>query len=301
MSRLQENVRISYDYLSREIRMAGSGYSCLSSIDAVNNVLNNATDFDQQFDTIVRGYDNTEDNLPSEFSSKVKDGTDVLVVRGSYGTGAKLESAMDSSTAVLSTTVMDPTPFGTGDIVVITDCRTASIFQVTSYTDSTGETVHDAGGSTTPGNATSSFPYAYPVGSSVIKVRTTSYYVGTNEDGNSALFVRNTDEGSAETYEIVEGIADMQLEYAVDTNSDGYPDGYKTAADISTSQWDQVISVRVSLLAESLEDNVTETPTPYQFYQRDKDDLLEDITPTDRKIRRSSNFVVAIRSRVSNT
>ena len=297
MARLQENVRISYDYLSREIRMAGSGYSCLSSIDAMYNMLKDATGFDQQFGTIVQGYDNGN-HLPTEISTDVKTGTDVLVVRGSYGTGSKLEGTMNNNSAVLRTTVMDPAPFGGSDIVVITDCRTASIFQVTHYTESNGTTVHNTGNSTTPGNATKNFPYAYSAGASVIKVRTTSYYVGTNDDGNSALFVRNTDAGSAETHEIVEGITDMQLEYAVDTNSDGYPDEYKTAAAITAGKWDQVISVRVSLLAESLEDNITDSKTPYQFYQRETDGTLTEITPTDRKIRRSSSFVVAIRGRL---
>jgi type IV pilus assembly protein PilW len=52
---------------------------------------------------------------------------------------------------------------------------------------------------------------------------------------------------------MVDGIEDMHLEYGIDNNSDGYPDDYKTATTLVTADWQNVMAVRVSLLARNNE------------------------------------------------
>lgn len=286
IAQVQENLRIASDYLNREARMAGSGYSC--SPNRVENLLKDQSSFEFDYTQAIKGYDG-DSELPAELTGKALKGTDVLVVRGSYGTGARLESEMNNSSAVLKTTVMNPAPFKTGDIVVITDCRSASIFQVTNYTSANGNIVHNTGQKTHPGNTSKKFQRSYHAGASVIKTRTAAYYIGEGASGSPALFKFTNENGNSRSIEIVDGLQDMQLTFAEDRDNDGYPDGYYAATAIK--DWDKVISVRASLLASSLEDNLLDAPNSYTFNQ-------QTVVPEDHKIYRTSTFVTAIRGRL---
>ncbi len=286
IAQVQENLRIASDYLNREGRMAGSGFSC--SPNQVENLLKDQSSFEFNYTQVITGYDNGSE-LPKELQGKALSGTDVLVVRGSYGTGARLESEMNNSSAVLKTTVMNPAPFKIGDIVVITDCRSASIFQVTNYTSANGNVVHNTGQKTHPGNTSKKFQRSYSAGASVIKARTAAYYIGKGASGQPALFKFSNENGTSQSIEIVDGVHDMQLTFAEDRDNNGYPNGYYKASDIK--DWNKVISVRTSLLASSLEDNLLDAPNQYEFNQ-------QTITPEDRKIYRTTTFVTAIRGRL---
>ena len=296
LAEIQENVRIAYDYIAREVRMAGAGYSCLANVTTVQNMLN-STDFDFNFAQPMEAYDNGN-NLPEALSGVVKSGTDVLVVRGTYGVGAKLETELDTPSASLKITSIEPPPMGVDDIVVVTDCRTASIFQITNFSGNgnsgSDNVVHNTGNGT-PGNSTKIFTYPFQAGATVIKTRTIAYYIGTNANGESALFQRATDQGSADTLEVVEGVQDMQLTFGVDTNEDGVPDGYYTPTQITDgslgADWGDAISARVNLLVRSIDDGVVDSIVPYTFNGKT-------ITPTDKRMYREVSFVVAIRGRL---
>ncbi|MCY0965536.1 PilW family protein [Parathalassolituus penaei] len=296
LAEIQENVRIAYDYIAREVRMAGSGYSCLANVTTVQNMLN-STDFDFNFAQPLEAYDNGN-NLPAALSGVVKSGTDALVVRGTYGVGAKLETELDNPSASLKVTSIDPPPMGVDDIVVVTDCRTASIFQITNFSGNgnsgSDNVVHNTG-TGTPGNQTKNFIYPFQAGATVIKTRTIAYYIGTNANGESALFQRATDQGSSDTIEVVEGIQDMQLTFGVDTNDDGLPEGYYTPTQITDgsigAEWSDAISARINLLVRSIDDNVVDSISSYTFNGKT-------ITPTDKRMYREVSFVVAIRGRL---
>lgn len=298
VAEVQEGVRIAYDYISREARMAGSGYSCLASVDAVQNMLNDKDAFDFDFGTPVEGY-GEKMAYPAEISESVLASTDALVVRGTYGVSAKLESELDSTSADLKVTSIDPPPFEDGDIVVVTDCRTASIFQITNYNGNgnsgSDNVVHNTGGSTTPGNATKIFTYPFQAGATIIKTRTIAYYIGTGASGQPALFQRATDGGSSSSMEVVEGVQDMQLEYGLDTDNDHEPEGYFTATAIDDGSaggdWSKVISIKINLLVRSTDDDVVDTIAKYTLDG-------EEVKPSDKRIYRPVNFVVAVRGRL---
>lgn len=55
---------------------------------------------------------------------------------------------------------------------------------------------------------------------------------------------------------LVEGIINMQLDYGLDNNADGYPDNNYTSVPVTAADWQNVMSIRVNLLAENIE------PTP---------------------------------------
>lgn len=286
LAQVQENLRIASDYLNRGVRMAGSGFSC-SDIDSIENLLKTPDAFSFDYEQIIVGYNNGE-NLPTELQGKVLENTDVLVLRGGYGTGARLEGEMNNSSATLKTTVIDPAPFETGDVVAITDCRSASIFQITNYTNSNGNVVYNTG-SNTPGNISKNFSRSYPAGASVIKTRTLAYYIGENEFGQAALFQYKNEGNSSQEIEIVDGIENMQLTFSEDRDDDGYPDGYYSSNDIVS--WDKVVSARFELLASSQEGNLLESPAEYTLND-------QKVIPKDRKIYHTTSFVTAIRGRL---
>lgn len=91
---------------------------------------------------------------------------------------------------------------------------------------------------------------------------------------------------------LVEGIQDMQILYGADTNGDNTPNYYVPAGTVGLNMA-QVVSIRISLLAVTLDDNLTAQPVPYNYNGNT-------ITPptTDRKIRRVFNTTIAVRNRL---
>lgn len=51
---------------------------------------------------------------------------------------------------------------------------------------------------------------------------------------------------------LVEGIENMQLDYGIDTNGDGYPDNYITNP-LTSTDWSNVMAVRINLLARNID------------------------------------------------
>src|SRR5690606_18400384 len=61
-------------------------------------------------------------------------------------------------------------------------------------------------------------------------------------------------------YELLEGVENMQLEYGVDTlGDDRTADVYRSAAAMSASDWENVVTVRVNLLLQGNEDRAVGT------------------------------------------
>ncbi|CAD6874078.1 PilW family protein [Methylomonas fluvii] len=89
---------------------------------------------------------------------------------------------------------------------------------------------------------------------------------------------------------LVEGIENMQILYGADTNSDNSPD-YYVAAGTTGLNMAQVVSIRISLLAATIEDNLTSQSTPYTYNGATT-------TPSDLKIRRVFSSTIAVRNRL---
>lgn len=282
MARVQEDARLINYTLAVEVREAGFG--CLDNVTNIVSTLNDSSDVDFNFDNVIQGYDSST-GYPDSIAGDVVSGTDVLVVNGTYGSEVSLESEMPDTSAVLKTTVMDPAPITTDDIVLLTDCNSAAIFQVTNYTDANGNIVHNTG-SGTPGNSSKSFGHKYVAGSQVIKVHSATFYIGTSDNGEPSLIRRVNDSGTAEETLIAEGVEDMQLEFGENTNGVSGADGYYSASEVS--DWDNVVSVRFNLLLRSLEDNVLDDDQTYEFNDTEQ-------TRSDGYLRRPVSFVVTIR------
>lgn len=106
---------------------------------------------------------------------------------------------------------------------------------------------------------------------------------------NKAALYQNT---NGQNNSLIEGIQDMQILYGADTNADNTPD-YYVAAGTTGLNMAQVVSIRISLLGVTLDNNLTAQPVPYTYNGATTTPI-----PTDRKIRRVFNTTIAVRNRL---
>ncbi|MBS4050676.1 MAG: PilW family protein [Methylomonas sp.] len=309
LSRLQENGRFAMEFISQDVRMAGF-FGCLSnnfSMANVENELDDQTDFAWDISNPLMGYN----DVTNAFTviSNVVVGTDVIAMRGLFGDSIPLIAPYSDSAQMF----VDPAfnadcPSGSattcheGEILMVTDCTQGTIFQATNTTDIGGgsgvNVVHSVNNTFTPGNtAPATFTKSYGPGAQIARLKTYAYYIRLNPGNQPALYRSElTTSGNAtnamSAQELIEGIEDMQITYGVDTDADGTPNSYLTANNIIAANWPLVVSVRISLLARTIADNLSASAVPYDYNGAD------DITPADRRLRRAFTTTIALRNRL---
>lgn len=311
----QEAIRYVTTTISKDVRMAGYR-GCMRDTGEIRNTVNpdpadggrtafTHTDFLYMFERYVEGFDASgggwQPGLPDELAS-VLPGTDVLTIRGVFDPEVYVVQQMPTPSAALHTNPLNPPPFVAGDIVLVTDCVGATIFQITQYqlsnpgnpSANVGNIVHNQGagaGLPSPGNWDQSLGRSYPVGSQVMRLGTLSYYIRNSTSGSGPALWRNLN-GNA--VEIAEGVENMQVQYGVDTNGDQVPDAYRTAdAFADTDDWRAVVTARVALLVTSTRDNAAGAD-PRSF------NLLGTIVDpiNDGRLRRVVTLTISLRNRL---
>ena len=291
LARIQENARFAFQILSRDIRMTGY-MGCVGEGTVPVNTLNDSAAYLWNFGQPIQGFEAAGGGwtpaLPVEITSPLG-GHDILVIRGVDGSGARVLShpgGTPPGSANLKLTA--DSGLQDNDIVLVTDCLAAAVFQITNISTSAVQdnVVHNTGGGSTPGNATKNLGQSYE-GGEIIRISTRSYYVRTNPNGTPALYWRRGNEAAEE---LVEGVEDMQIDYGVDTDGDRAADVYQTA-DLVVD-WENVVSVRINLLMQSTEDNIASQPQTYTFNGAVT-------TSADRRLRKTYSTVVALRNRTS--
>ena len=287
LSRIQENARFSLDHIAYSTRMAG--YSgCLADVAVYNNL--NAPDTFRddiqngiqghnangtgQGDVFVAGASNPGASgnpgawtpaLPAQLNNSVIPGSDVLIVRSIAGGAHSLVTPFSDSAQLF---VAGPHDFLNGEILVVSDCQKASIFQLTNST-AVGfgvNLVHSNSGGYIPGNSGPNWgpEQEYGLGSEVARLQTHAFYVGPGQNGRPALFQLRLQPLTAISSgfapeELVEGIETMQVRYGLDFDNDGGIDNWATAD--AVADWTRVLSVEVTLLARATEEYGPETDT----------------------------------------
>lgn len=320
-ARLQENGRFALDTLTYHTRLAGY-LGCLSTVPRYNNLdVVMPPELGYDFDVGLEGYEadgtnpgetfaagaldpanSTDENawdptLHDDLDGSVIPGSDVLVVRHGSAASHTLLSPFTTTAAV--TAVADVAEYSAGDIAIVSDCQKASIFQITGVGAISGgiSIAHTSSGA--PGNGTASWTTdeQYGAGAHLLRGETWVFYVGARAGGPPALFQQRllTNTGATSSAlvaeELVEGVETMQVRYGIDAAQDGTIDSYVTADNVGN--WDQVATVRVSVLVRSPEEYGTEV---------DNDTYLVDeviFNPVDdRRIRQVFTATIAIRNRL---
>lgn len=297
LSRLQENGRFAMDFIARDLRMAG--FIGCSRAAQVINTLNTPTGFLYDFANAVQGFESTSASawtptIDAAIASPIG-GSDIIAIRRAdeqsftvtAHASANADLTLDASATVANLQARGFLLNGANNcaLAVVSNCWTAAVFQVSAIA---GTTLSHAavGGCTTPGNSTTNLQRIY-TGAQVYPVNTIAYFIRTGAGGRPSLYRLG---GLAGAREIVEGVEQMQILYGVDTNADGAANTYVAANNANMAQ---VVSVRISLLVASIEDNIAKQAVPY---------TINGVTvnnPGDRRIRRVFNATIALRNRLN--
>jgi type IV pilus assembly protein PilW len=139
-----------------------------------------------------------------------------------------------------------------GQLAVVSDCAKSVVFQISGISGS-GTNIqidHDIGSG--PGNTAAVFPVSFEQGSQVAPVDTTVYYIGQGADGDGALFALDLNATPNFTAnELVPDIEAMQILYGVDTTGTQTVSQYVTADQVTGANFNNVMSVKVAVLAAS--------------------------------------------------
>lgn len=290
-ARMQENGRYAMQILADNILSAGyTGCGTRSAIETTNT-LNDSGAFLWNFGVAIQGNDATGNSqwTPNVDASIIDplSGTDILTVRRASPTSIRVTNHPGGSPPGSADIQVNPgNNLQNGDIVLVTDCISSAVFQITSNNPNTSGSLAHNTGQGTPGNSTQQLGKNY-TGGFVARIDTISFFIRENPNGVPALYQRT---GTSNSIELVEGIENMQILFGLDTNNNGSADVYRPASNVPS--WNQVVSARVSLLVNSMVDNLTvDGPQTYEFNG-------QQITADDRQLRSVYTKTFTLRNKV---
>jgi type IV pilus assembly protein PilW len=250
-SRMQESGRMALEVISRDIRGADF-WGCASG---TTNVVNN-------LDTGGTGYIDFQ-NGGIGGTEGTGGAPDTLTLLGGINAGLAVEPPYGPQA---SADIKVPTGNGLeqGDIIFVSDCSGADIFQITnSNPDGGGQLIHNTGSTTEPGNYNVTNPgcpganahclsKVYGSDASIFSTQEISYTIAMGSEGQPALF-RNG-------LEFLDGIENLQILYGEDTDAVGTPGSgianYYVPAD-QVADMTNVVSIRFAVVVRSYDDNLT--------------------------------------------
>ncbi|WP_018144618.1 MULTISPECIES: PilW family protein [unclassified Thioalkalivibrio] len=315
MSRVQENVRFGMETMQRDVRMAGftgcarnlfnwldpdgSEYSdaLMGGMPVAGWEFSNTGPGDSYTLGTTGSWTNgAGEALSATIADAARPGSDVLVLNRAERLDVTLSGNPSPPANTINTDGASGIPQGTIIAAVTATCSGGDIWQKTNQ----GTAVSlpkGVGGN--PGNITpdGGFSQVYDNNASIYEWVSVAYFIGTGANGEPALFRQRVGGAGAPTggwpqEELVEAVENMQVLYGVDTNNNKSANQYITAADVT--DWDQVVSVRLSLLMASGDrvNSQAESRTHTLLgTQIDRDQA-------DRRIRQVATTTIGLRNRL---
>ncbi len=312
LSRLQENGRFAMDFITKDVRMAGF-IGCSKTLPVPVGTVTELTKISGK-DSIASNWNST---AVCGGNNECIATTDAISFQYAKSCGGQLTASMLSS--ALNTSIKigaNSCSINNNDRLLIADCATSDVFTATGTTNTTVNGKVTA----TDVKSTTVLSKPYLTDAELFRFESSlSYYIRKGAGDRPALW---RFDGSVAN-ELIEGIENMQILYGVDTdtpNQDFIPNYYvdstkvtglapiptnvKDSAGVVTLDpnfpaWGRVVSVRISLLAATIDDGLTfstktdgtETSQPYTYNGTTT-------TPTDRRIRRVFSSTIAVRNRL---
>jgi len=310
LARVQENGRFTLAFITRDVR--GSGFlGCAGNATPIVNTLNDKTSLPWNFASPIQGFEainpttwwSTTASLPLDASIIVSAQglTDVLTVRRSVGDPVPVVSPPGTPTGSTTITVTVTAALGAfntpaNQIAMISDCTNAAVFQIRNAPNPSGTIDHASGGASlpdAPGNATDALEKDFTDTAEVVRLSTITYYIRSGASGRPALWRQVG--AAAGAQELVEGVEDMQIRYGVDTDNppDRVPNQYLQANLVTN--FNNVVSVRVDLLLQSIEDNLTNAPQSYTYNSKNCPGDAG-CPPADRRYRQVFGATIGLRN-----
>jgi type IV pilus assembly protein PilW len=290
---LQENGRYAMRQITADLQMAGFS-GCLSShINPRVIVLANSPPTYIR-DLAIGEFFAGQDNGGASYDGRpMAPGTDAIEIRGPLRSDVHFVAG--EASAASDITLTEPlssaaaTPY-----LVISDCGGADIFAATNDLASGNATIEHSGS----GNSQAGFSRAFGADSVVVEVVSHTYFVADtgrdNTSGQDIFALYRFDGTSAQ--ELVDGVENLQIEYALDVGNDGVIDAFTDV--VGTANSSQVMAVRISLLLNSV-DGASAVSAPYTFFPSSSVQIdPADTDPNDRRLRQEFTALVSVRNSV---
>ncbi len=330
LSRMQENGRFALYFLAQDIREAGYRGACIDDKVVANSLFDSASSFLYNFNTAIQGFDAStapgvtnnvwsptiDSTFPTSALYAPMGGSDIITIRKADETGYAVK-AHDVASVPPFLQLTSKSSLAKCDSALVTNCDKAVVFHVTDVakiTNANDKITYAAGKcmatvpagnkittATDPDYTTmASFDPTKPNANiQIYPINTISYYVRKNPGNQPALYRKI---GSKPAEELIEGIEKMQILYGVDTDitADGTANYYVTADKIPdldldlAPDWRKVVSMRVSLLLVSPDNNLTNKPVSYTY-----NGIKVDPPAGDLHIRKVFTSTIALRNHLS--
>lgn len=336
LSRIQEAGRFALFILEHDIRMAGY-QGCASGL--INNLINPSgtgySDAVYDFNRPFFGWSEAAvgsiptGTLPASFGQNYARGDLLIVKNAAEPMGVQLAATAPATAVALQLTAAIDVPVGR--LILVTDCNGGGdLFQIT--TDDPMPSARLERNATavgiSPGNkdpSTNNLSRLYQALASEVSIASSQlYYVGFSHNSDGSLstntglrrirFGERDDDGLPPDEELLSGVHDLRVRYGVDQIGSGSADSYLTAAAMTAENWEQVVAVRISVLAYTGADlarHQEEARMPVPFDEAmwdftgseavtDPDGVAGELlfVPPDRQIYRFFTTTVAARNRV---
>lgn len=257
LSRLQENGRVAFEMMARDLREAG-GNPCSSSLPIANVLNSHGTTWWTKWEDGISGYSGSTAAPGTVTGGGVAQrvaGTDAVDIHSAFDGDYRVIAKMPQPSANIE--VSSVAGLKDGDILMICDHALSSIFQVTQLP--AGDKIQHNSGNGAPGNCTKDFivdpdkcnnsavGYTYGDDAQVVLPVTLRWYIGNNANGGRSLYrarVLNRTVGEApdlvEPVEVAEGVSDMDLTYL-------HRDATDYVQANAVTEWRNVVAVRIEV------------------------------------------------------
>ncbi len=294
MSRIQESARYTLDTMARDLRMAGFWGCTPFDPSDTSNIQNNLDQTNASFNPQLHDFVTLP---PISGSENNVNGSDSIRIRGAQPGQAGILPPYNTPTSA-PITINQANFIRSGDIVMLSNCKGADIFQVSAVTNGgTSATITHLAGSGAPGNnngtagcagiTSNCLSQTYGGDAALFRLQSVLYYIANNANGEPALW-RNF---NGINQELVEGVEQLQLLYGIDTNGDGTPEQYTTSNLVA--DWRSVATVRLMLLLVSPQNVSLDSPQTYRFNGAT-------ITANDNRLRQPITTTVSLRNHNGN-
>lgn len=311
-NKIEDSMRVAGKVLGASLNQAGY-FGCQNRGGLITNQIGGTKNFQNNFEQYIYGFEGSEvTSFSPTFSSSTvigvpitgngapkpattataKDGSDILVIRGS---GPIIYNLISAANQTGNLTLSKNSKIKNGSYLAISNCTKTIMFQNTEVGNCTmtGNCVISHGTSgASPGNITNDFGEGFGLESEIVPLRTEVYYVATSfkcqNNGNcSEKSLWRSDTNINE--EIVDGVERMNVNYIIDKNASGVGSLLQRADEVNGSGlWGDVLGVEVELLMKS-EKEMTRTAESYSFNK-------QTITPSDRFLRKVIKVTAMIRN-----
>lgn len=321
ISRLQESLRFSLDFMSSDIRMAG--YMPCRFPPLTRNAIDNADTgsnawFLDYFNFGVRGYEGSAGGFPTDLPAVGTNagdrvaGTDAIVIlKASLYTSSLSSHDATANTFTLQSNFTD-SDFERGRIGIVCDPRQAAMFQVSNAATGLKTVSYNNAANILPGNDAGVITNIgnYGADAQIAAYEPVVYYIANSTQNPAIRSLKRqnlvarasgaNEIAEMQEEELLEGVESMQILYGEDTlNNDLVVDRYVTADNVVN--WQNVITVRIGLLMASGEQVTTQADTTtYNVAGTLISDTSAPAHAGDRRLRYVANTTINLRNRVAN-